>query len=59
MGWSIPLPLQMLTYLSTGISAAVIVVLLTQRQPKEQRDQFYSDLKTPVRHGEQLSGNVM
>ena len=39
---------QMLSYLTVGFAACIVVSLLTPRVPKEKLDRFYGCLRTPV-----------
>ncbi len=59
MGLSIPLPWQMLAYLSAGLVAAIVVGFLTPRQDKEQLDRFFEDANTPVAKNEILASDNM
>ena len=43
---------QILSYLSIGVLAGIIVSLLTRPMPKERLDQFYSLTRTPIKDGE-------
>jgi len=53
----IPLPWQMVCYLTAGITTGIIVGFLTPRQPKEKLDPFYQRLKTPVLAEEHLASD--
>jgi Na+/proline symporter len=49
------LPVQMICYLTVGITAGIVTGFLTRRQPREQLDRFYDTLKTPVDAEESLA----
>ncbi|MCH1502476.1 MAG: sodium:solute symporter family protein [Verrucomicrobiales bacterium] len=48
---------QILSYLSIGVLAGVIVSLFTKPMPKERLDQFYSLTRTPIKDGEVIEKN--
>jgi len=48
IGYKVPLPWEMVAYLSAGFITAVIGGLVTKPQPKEKLDPFYENLKRPV-----------
>ncbi len=54
IGYNVSLPWTMLSYLTAGFVTAVITGLVTKPQPKEQLDEFYTRLKTPVDREEHL-----
>jgi Na+/proline symporter len=49
------MPWQMVFYLSIGLSVNVLVSLFSRPVPKEQLDNFYALVRTPVRVGEQVA----
>jgi len=59
MGVEVPLPWQMLSYLSAGLTGAVLGGLLTKPQPKETLDPFFDNLKRPVVEGEVIETDTM
>ncbi len=59
MGVKIPLPWQMLCYLSAGLIGAILGALLTKPQPKEFLDKFYDELKKPVDEIEHIATDTM
>ena len=59
IGYEVPLPWEMLAYLSVGLIGAIIGGLLTKPQPAEQLDKFYDNLKNPVYNIEKLESDTM
>ncbi len=59
VGIEVPLPWQMLGYLSAGLAGAVIGGLVTKPQRKEVLDAFYAELKRPVVEGEIVATDTM
>lgn len=59
IGYSVPLPWEMLSYLTAGLAGAVIGGLLTKPQPKEVLDRFYGNLQNPVDKIEHLESDTM
>jgi Na+/proline symporter len=49
------LPWQMVFYLSAGLSAGIVVSLVTRPVPPKKLENFYALLRTPVRPGEQVA----
>jgi len=58
-GYVIPLPWQMLAYLSAGLVGGILGGYLTKPQPKDVLDRFYDELKKPVALDEHLSTDTM
>ena len=48
-------PWQIVSYLSAGLAAGVVVSLLTRPLPREQLDRFYTLTRTPIKPGEQIT----
>ena len=59
VGIKVPLPWQMLPYLSAGLIGALVGGLLTRPQPKEVLDRFYNNLRKPVDREEHLATDMM
>ncbi|MBA7572316.1 Sodium/glucose cotransporter [subsurface metagenome] len=58
-GIEVPLPFQMLAYLTAGLAGAVVTALLTSPQDQETLDVFYRDLQTPVDTIEEIATDTM
>ena len=59
MGIKVPLPWEMVAYLSAGLIVGLIVGSVTKRLPKEQLDPFYDRLRTPVLQEEHLESDLV
>lgn len=59
MGIHIPLPWQMLSYLSAGLIGGLVTGLVTKPQPKEILDRFFEEVNTPVDKIEHLESDNM
>jgi Na+/proline symporter len=55
----LPLPWQMVCYLTAGIVTGIVVGLITKPQRKERLDRFYANLKTPVDKEEHLASDTV
>ncbi|MGH7199599.1 MAG: sodium:solute symporter family transporter, partial [Planctomycetaceae bacterium] len=53
-GLTVSLPWQIVIYLSAGMTAGIIVSLLTRRTPDGKLDHFFTLIRTPVRPGEEV-----
>lgn len=53
-GWAIPLPWQILFYLSAGSLLGIVVSLFSPQVPGAKLDLFFALLRTPIRPGEVL-----
>jgi len=58
-GIDVPLPWQMLSYLSAGLIGGVVTGYLTTPQPKELLDTFFREVNTPVTHIEHIESDNM
>ena len=59
MGIEIPLPWQILSYLTAGLIGGVLTGLLTKPQDKEFLDRFFNEVNTPVLEEEHLASDNM
>ncbi len=59
MGINVPLPWEMVSYLSVGLIVGFVVGSITKPLPKEQLDPFYKRLQTPVLHEEHLESDLV
>ncbi len=59
IGYEVPLPWEMVAYLTAGLAGAVIGGLVTKPQPKEQLDRFYKNMQKPVETIEHLKTDTM
>ncbi|MFC1528990.1 sodium:solute symporter [Candidatus Latescibacterota bacterium] len=59
VGIPVPLPWQMLAYLSAGLVGGLVGGYVTKPQPKEFLDRFYSELHKPVDEIEHLATDTM
>lgn len=53
------LPWQMIFYLAAGLSAGIVVSLLTKPVAKEKLDNFYALVRTPVKLGERVPASCV
>ena len=59
IGYKVPLPFQMIAYLTAGLSAGLLAGYITKPQPQEQLDTFFKDITRPVVGFERLERDTM